>query len=133
VREAGVLQGVSPEPYKAFRLSNAPVMQARFFGLTFTPIVVCALVVFVAPELVSYPWVRTGMGLAALCLAANMPWLLVCHWMRRRYTRRLEWLAQGRCGWCGYDLRATPGRACPECGRTEGACRAEVERGVRRW
>jgi hypothetical protein len=108
-------------------------MRARFFGLSFTPVAICALVVFVAPELVSSRWMRTGIGLAALCLAANVPWLLVCHVMRRRYARRMSWLAGGCCGWCGYDLRATPGVACPECGRAEGACRTEVERGVTRW
>jgi len=37
-------------------------------------------------------------------------WLL---WDRMRWRRRRA----GRCVGCGYDLRETTGRACPECGR----------------
>src|SRR5688572_2101807 len=43
-------------------------------------------------------------------LAAVVPGCALAGWLRRR--RRMNDL---RCGSCGYDLRATPGR-CPECG-----------------
>ena len=32
------------------------------------------------------------------------------------HRRRLRWLRHGKCGGCGYDLRATHGSRCPECG-----------------
>lgn len=50
-------------------------------------------------------------------LAGCFVWFL--RWLGRARQRR-QWLAEGRCGQCGYDLRGLPaGSACPECG-TEG-------------
>jgi hypothetical protein len=45
-------------------------------------------------------------------LLAYLPWVpLILRLMRRWQSARL-----GLCAACGYDLRGTPGRACPECG-----------------
>jgi len=48
-------------------------------------------------------------------LAATPPVVRLLRRLRRR--RRI---AAGRCGHCGYDVRATPGR-CPECGTVKPA------------
>jgi hypothetical protein len=53
---------------------------------------------------------------AALFFVPPGVWTLF--WCRRRLRRR-NW-GEGRCGSCGYDLRATPER-CPECGRVPAA------------
>ena len=47
--------------------------------------------------------------LAAGSFAALPLWCFCRYWRRRRRH------PVGHCPWCGYDLRATPGR-CPECG-----------------
>jgi hypothetical protein len=48
----------------------------------------------------------------AITVAALIPLFIGAH----RTNRRKRWLNSGRCGACGYDLRASPER-CPECGR----------------
>ena len=55
--------------------------------------------------------VRIPYWAPALAAAIAPAWWLV----RGRNSRRRQRVAQGRCGACGYDLRATPGRG-PECG-----------------
>jgi hypothetical protein len=47
----------------------------------------------------------------AVCLVAMPFWLPAQIRAQRREKRE----RLGKCGQCGYDLRATPGR-CPECG-----------------
>jgi hypothetical protein len=49
-------------------------------------------------------------------------WALLPAWEMRKFCavlattfRARQRSARGLCGWCGYDMRATPGR-CPECG-----------------
>jgi hypothetical protein len=37
--------------------------------------------------------------------------------LERRRMQPARWISQGRCGNCGYDIRATP-ECCPECGTT---------------
>ena len=53
---------------------------------------------------------------------AIVPGLWALRWWGRR--KKLKWISAGRCGNCGYDLRATRGR-CPECGREPELGRAE--------
>jgi hypothetical protein len=38
-----------------------------------------------------------------------------------RTARRRLRVSRGTCGACGYDLKGSPGRACPECGHAAGA------------
>jgi hypothetical protein len=35
----------------------------------------------------------------------------------RRHQRALKYMRDGRCGWCGYDVRGLAGGVCPECGK----------------
>jgi hypothetical protein len=56
---------------------------------------------------VTLPW-------PALCgFFLILPLLVLSSWLKRRV--RLNRIAKGLCGECGYDLRASPKR-CPECG-----------------
>ena len=51
-------------------------------------------------------WFVSLLPLVPLLWAARRLW---------RGRRSVRWASEGRCGRCGYDLRATPGR-CSECG-----------------
>src|SRR5690348_9853850 len=53
---------------------------------------------------------------AAGWLTAGAAMTLVARKHARTQLQELRRKA-GQCGWCGYDLRATPDR-CPECGET---------------
>lgn len=60
----------------------------------------------------------TVMGIGAL--AAFLPTLSMA-WLFSRTARISHaWKAAGRCGECGYDLRATTAPRCPECGAANG-------------
>lgn len=48
--------------------------------------------------------------IVAILFAAAAATGIVFNWRQARFDH-----AKGRCGTCGYDLRATPER-CPECG-----------------
>lgn len=69
--------------------------------------------VLFAPFEESMVQIRLPAGVAVALLSA--PVLLCAGWWRRR-RRRMRRMRAGLCVRCGYDLRGTPGRPCPECG-----------------
>lgn len=81
-------------------------------------------------------WVRPLAFVATGLLVANVPWLMVCQWMRKRTERELAGMQAGCCR-CGYALEGlADGAPCPECGRTPEERvkgRAWLERAVKKW
>lgn len=59
-----------------------------------------------------WPPIAYALGSVA-ALALGLRFFRTAHRLKQK---RQEALDQGRCQWCGYDLRATRGR-CPECGK----------------
>jgi predicted Na+-dependent transporter len=48
-------------------------------------------------------------------VAIGIAWYVWFNLIASRWRQSMQWIEEGRCRACGYDLRATPDR-CPECG-----------------
>lgn len=94
------------------RSSNVLKSSFRNHPIAFTAIVVTVLCLVAVetddwyPESPSRIWVMLGLGVLSLLF-----------WFpgQMKADRRRKLRVGGRCGECGYDLRASPDR-CPECG-----------------
>lgn len=67
----------------------------------------------------SYPYNKSWDLIQFPVWALMVPTMVVlgiARWKTSRHRRRRMWIKEGRCGGCGYDLRASPIR-CPECGK----------------
>lgn len=63
-----------------------------------------------------YPWyLAIWLGCAALCAVGAALHLRAERNVARK-QRRYRWLADGRCGGCGYSLQGLADGRCPECG-----------------
>lgn len=125
---------MDPGGDRSFRQSSTPVMQAGFFLITLIPALIVVAVIAFGGDVLARRWIGSAAAVATVCLLANLPWLFLCQFMRRRLQRRLRWISTGCCAWCGYDLAATPEeRPCPECGRQRRDVREQVERAAGRW
>lgn len=59
-------------------------------------------------------WDQFRTGLICLAVLAGS-WLIVIHAIWRRWAEVTR--SPNHCHRCGYDLRGTPGKSCPECGQ----------------
>lgn len=124
--------------FRSFRHERGtPVMQAVvFLGTAVLCLALIGVIALLVEVRASGRWLRLAAFTAAGLVLVNAPWLVVCHWMRKRTERELAGMQAGCCR-CGYALEGlADGAPCPECGRTPEERvkgRAWLERAVKRW
>lgn len=75
----------------------------------------------------AYPWYLAGwIGCAAVWGVVLALWVASERGIARK-QRRYRWLADGRCGGCGYSLQGLADGRCPECGDANTWADAQIE------